>query len=172
MHGERGADRPAFGGDAGARGRGGVRTAFSYHPFFPTHRAGCFPDFAERGRSPFARNARHRAPGIAGKTWPGSTFCSPASIERALLTPPLSIESQLYHPARPAPICNNHGHTFAGGAPIVIAWVMLAIGSGISSSAYMLRCRSSLLAIQVGISIKRLRHRSSAVSPPTTTWGQ
>jgi len=63
--------------------------------------------------------------------------------------PPLSIASQLYQPARPAPICAIHGHTRSGGASMVIACVEAKIGSGTNASTGNGRRRSARLAKQV-----------------------
>ena len=67
----------------------------------------------------------------------------------ALGVPPLSMASQLYHPARPAPICAIHGHTRSAGASIVIAWVDVKMGSRIRASTGSGRRRSARLAKQV-----------------------
>jgi hypothetical protein len=71
----------------------------------------------------------------------------------ALGVPPLSIASQLYQPARPAPICAIHGHTCRGGASIVIACVEAKIGSRTSASAGNGRRFSRRVAKQVAVAI-------------------
>src|SRR5918995_3436324 len=71
----------------------------------------------------------------------------------ALGVPPLSIASQLYQPARPAPICAIHGHTRSGGASIVIACVEAKIGSGTSASTGSGRRFSRAVAMQVAATI-------------------
>jgi hypothetical protein len=73
----------------------------------------------------------------------------------ALGVPPLSIASQLYHPARPAPICAIHGQTRSGGASIVMACVDLKRASGIMASTEKARRRSSAVAMQVATAITK-----------------
>src|SRR6188768_1366669 len=63
-----------------------------------------------------------------------TTIWRSGATRDALGMPPLSIASQLYQPARPAPICAIHGQTCSGGASIVIACVEAKIGSGIIAS--------------------------------------
>jgi hypothetical protein len=45
--------------------------------------------------------------------------CHSGWIRSALRLPKLSSQSQLYQPARLAPICTSHGQTWAGGASTV-----------------------------------------------------
>src|SRR6185436_3704384 len=71
----------------------------------------------------------------------------------ALGVPPLSIASQLYQPARPAPICAIHGHTDSGGASIVIACVESKSGAGTSASTGSGRRFSRAVAMQVAPTI-------------------
>src|SRR5581483_10700029 len=63
------------------------------------------------------------APGTAGMTSPEATVWRSGTTRLALGVPPLSIRSQLYQPARPAPICAIQGQTASGGASIVTACV-------------------------------------------------
>src|SRR5262245_54428013 len=71
----------------------------------------------------------------------------------ALGVPPLSIASQLYQPARPAPICAIHGHTRSRGASIVIACVEAKSGAGTSASTGSGRRFSRAVAMQVAPTI-------------------
>jgi hypothetical protein len=57
--------------------------------------------------------------------------------------------SQLYQPARPAPICAIHGHTCSGGASIVIACVEANSVAGTSASTGSGRRFSKAVAMQV-----------------------
>src|SRR6476661_2236610 len=89
-------------------------------------------------------------------TYPGATVWSSDTRRSALGVPPLSIRSQLYHPARPAPICAIQGQTASGGASMVMAWVDVKIGSGTIPSAGSGRCRSAAVAKQVANAITQL----------------
>jgi hypothetical protein len=71
----------------------------------------------------------------------------------ALGVPPLSIASQLYQPARPAPICAIHGHTCSGAASMAIACVDVKIGFGTNESPGSGRRFSSVVAMQVAITV-------------------
>jgi hypothetical protein len=62
---------------------------------------------------------------------------------------PLSIASQLYDPARQAPICAIHGQTCSGGASIVMACVDVKSESGTMASTGSGRRLSRAVARQV-----------------------
>ena len=74
-----------------------------------------------RGGSTDATTKASVARGTAGMTSPSTTVWSSGTTRLALGVPPLSMASQLYHPARPAPICAIHGQTWSGAASIVMA---------------------------------------------------
>ena len=57
-----------------------------------------------------------------------------------------STHSAVYQPPRCQPICRSHGQIRSGGAAIVVACVVTAIGVTISSSPGRLRLRSSAVA--------------------------
>jgi hypothetical protein len=60
-----------------------------------------------------------------------------------------SIQSYVYAPPRPLPICTSQGQTALGGASIVIARVANMSGFGIRSSPGISRLTSSGVAPQV-----------------------
>src|SRR6478736_6595940 len=82
-------------------------------------------------------------------TYPGATVWSSDTRRSALGVPPLSIRSQLYHPARPAPICAIQGQTASGGASMVTAWVDVKIGLGTIAPTASGRRLSTRVAMQV-----------------------
>jgi hypothetical protein len=102
-----------------------------------------------RGGSTEATTKASVARGTAGMMSPGTTVWSSGTTRFALGVPPLSMVSQLYHPARPAPICAIHGQTWSGAASIVMAWVDVKSGTGtIASTGSGRRC-SNAVALQV-----------------------
>ena len=86
-------------------------------------------------------------------TSPGTTVWNSGTTRLALGVPPLSMASQLYHPARPAPICAIHGQTCSGGASMVMAWVDVNSGSGMIRSTGSGRRRSRAVATHVATAI-------------------
>jgi hypothetical protein len=70
----------------------------------------------------------------------------------------LSIASQLYQPARLAPICAIHGQTRSGGASMVIACVEAKIGSGTNASTGSGQRLSSDEGMQVAASMTVKEH--------------
>jgi hypothetical protein len=96
--------------------------------------------------------------GIAGITSPRTIVWSSGTTLAELVMPPLSIASQLYQPARPAPICGIHGHTASGGASIVMAWVDVKIASGTIASTGSGRHFSSRVARHVAATAHWKQH--------------
>lgn len=80
----------------------------------------------------------------------------------ALLRLPLSRKSQLYQPARPAPICASHGHTFCGGAAIVTPCVHVPIASFSRATPGSARLRSSAVAPMLVALTRSSTRRDSA----------
>jgi hypothetical protein len=100
------------------------------------------------------------APGTAGITSPGTTACSAGTMLVELGVPPLSMESQLYQPARPPPICAIHGQTSSGGASIVTAWGRREDWVGNAGIRYWMQVRPP-----------KIPHRCGILSTPHTGLG-